>query len=63
MSALALMEEEDDDSKDLFVVVDNPEKHAATMESYITFRITTKVNHYLILCFITDSRIILKRNL
>lgn len=33
----------DTDTRDLFVVVDNPEKHSGTMESYITFRITTKV--------------------
>lgn len=33
----------DSETKDLFVIVDNPEKHVSTMESYITFRITTKV--------------------
>ncbi|KAL5016052.1 hypothetical protein ScPMuIL_005641 [Solemya velum] len=32
----------DTETNDLFVVVDNPEKHSGTMESYITFRITTK---------------------
>ena len=36
-------EEEEPETKDLFVLVDNPEKHATTMESYITFRVTTKV--------------------
>lgn len=36
-------EESETDVKDLFVVVDNPEKHTTTMESYITFRVTTKV--------------------
>lgn len=34
----------DDDTRDLFVVVDDPEKHTSTMESYVTFRITTKVS-------------------
>ena len=33
----------DGETKDLFVTIDNPEKHTTTMESYITFRITTKV--------------------
>ena len=33
----------DDENKDLFVVVDNPEKHTTAMESYITFRVNTKV--------------------
>ncbi|KAK3091749.1 hypothetical protein FSP39_022320 [Pinctada imbricata] len=32
----------DDDTKDLFVLVDDPEKHTSTMESYVTFRISTK---------------------
>ena len=34
----------DSETKDLFVVVDNPEKHTTTMESYMTFRVTTKVS-------------------
>lgn len=33
----------DGETKDLFVTIDNPEKHTTTMESYITFRISTKV--------------------
>ena len=33
----------DSETRDLFVMVDNPEKHTGTMESYITFRINTKV--------------------
>lgn len=32
----------DSETRDLFVMVDNPEKHTGTMESYITFRINTK---------------------
>ena len=39
MANLALDDDLEDDSKDLFVVVDNPEKH----ESYITYRVVTKV--------------------
>ena len=33
----------DNETRDLFVVVDNPEKHVTTLESYMTFRVTTKV--------------------
>lgn len=48
LAGLTLASGEDDaitetDVKDLFVVVDNPEKHTTAMESYITFRVTTKV--------------------
>lgn len=32
----------DTDEFDLFILVDNPEKHATSMESFITFRISTK---------------------
>ncbi|XP_029640927.1 sorting nexin-30-like isoform X1 [Octopus sinensis] len=32
----------DSETRDLFVMVDNPEKHTSTLESYITFRINTK---------------------
>ena len=38
----------EDDTHDLFVHVDDPEKHTGTMESYVTFRISTKVNILLI---------------
>ena len=38
-----ISDELDDETKDLFVTIDNPEKHTTTMESYITFRVTTKV--------------------
>nr|XP_026691239.1 sorting nexin-7-like isoform X1 [Ciona intestinalis] len=30
------------DSRDLFITVSNPEKHITTMETYITYKITTK---------------------
>ncbi|ELU06895.1 hypothetical protein CAPTEDRAFT_21975 [Capitella teleta] len=47
LSGLSLTQGDDDnvtetDVKDLFVVVDNPEKHTTAMESYITFRVTSK---------------------
>ena len=35
--------EDSDEPHDMVVTVDNPEKHATTMESYITFRVNTKV--------------------
>ena len=45
----------DNETRDLFVIVDNPEKHVTTLESYMTFRVTTKVNNYKefvsLLCF------------
>ena len=34
---------QDGEMKDLFVFVDNPEKHSGTIETYITFRVSTKV--------------------
>lgn len=45
-SLLASLRGDDDfnlDAKDLVVKVDNPEKHSSTIDSYITFRIVTKV--------------------
>jgi len=33
------------DSRDLQVKVDNPQKHLESLETYITFRITTRVNN------------------
>lgn len=32
-----------DENSDLSVKIDNPQKHLETLETYITFRITTKV--------------------
>ncbi len=43
LSRLKLEDEDIEETQDLFVTVDNPEKHATTLESYITFRVTTKV--------------------
>ncbi|KAL8566798.1 hypothetical protein ACOMHN_005749 [Nucella lapillus] len=34
--------DEDSETRDVFVKVDNPEKHTSAMESYITFRVSTK---------------------
>jgi sorting nexin-7/30 len=31
----------------LQIRVDNPQKHLSTLETYITFRITSKVGHYM----------------
>ncbi len=36
-------DEEDADSKDIFVTVDNPESHVTAIETYITYRVVTKV--------------------
>lgn len=36
----------DDETRDLFVVVDDPEKHTSTLEAYVTFRITIKVSNH-----------------
>jgi len=36
----------DTDEHDLFVHVDNPEKHVTAMETYITFRVITKASHF-----------------
>ncbi len=35
--------EEDADTKDIFVTVDNPESHVTAIETYITYRVVTKV--------------------
>ncbi|XP_064605914.1 sorting nexin-30-like [Liolophura sinensis] len=42
IAAFKLEDECDVETRDLFVVVDNPEKHTGTMDSYITFRCTTR---------------------
>ena len=31
------------ETRDLFVTVDEPKKHVSTMETYITYRVSTKV--------------------
>ena len=39
----------DTDEHDIFVHVDNPEKHVTPMETYITFRVITKVSYFICL--------------
>lgn len=36
------------ETRDLFVTVDDPKKHVCTMETYITYRVSTKVGHRLV---------------
>lgn len=35
------------ETRDLFVTVDDPKKHVSTMETYITYRVSTKVCSWL----------------
>ncbi|XP_076844577.1 sorting nexin-7 isoform X2 [Brachyhypopomus gauderio] len=37
-------EEDSPDAKDIFVMVDNPESHVTTIETYITYRVLTKTS-------------------
>lgn len=36
-------EDEESDSKDIFITVDNPESHVTAIETFITYRVLTKV--------------------
>lgn len=36
-------EEEEPGAKDIFITVDNPESHVTTIETFITYRVLTKV--------------------
>jgi hypothetical protein len=54
LAKLTLDNDLDTDEHDLFVHVDNPEKHTTTMETYITFRVTTKVIFYSCVACIKD---------
>lgn len=38
----------DTETHDLFVTVDDPKKHVSTMETYITYRVSTKVCYRLV---------------
>lgn len=38
----------DTETHDLFVTVDDPKKHVSTMETYITYRVSTKVCYQLV---------------
>ncbi|ELW70589.1 Sorting nexin-30 [Tupaia chinensis] len=42
LNRLQLDDDMDGETRDLFVTVDDPKKHVCTMETYITYRITTK---------------------
>ena len=45
-SLLSQVQSEDDtdlETRDITVVVDDPEKHTTTLEAYVTFRVITKV--------------------
>jgi len=42
LNRLQLDDDIDGETRDLFVTVDDPKKHVCTMETYITYRITTK---------------------
>lgn len=50
LNRLQLDDDIDGETRDLFVTVDDPKKHVCTMETYITYRITTKVGPFIILC-------------
>lgn len=43
LNRLQLDDDLDGETRDLFVTVDDPKKHVCTMETYITYRVTTKV--------------------
>lgn len=36
--------EDDDDTRDLFIKVDDPMRHTGKMESFVSYRVTTKVS-------------------
>lgn len=38
------------ETRDLFVTVDDPKKHVSTMETYITYRVSTKVCYWQVPC-------------
>ncbi|MGH0177934.1 UNVERIFIED_CONTAM: hypothetical protein FKN15_076351, partial [Acipenser sinensis] len=42
LNRLQLDDDLDGETRDLFVTVDDPKKHVSTMETYITYRVTTK---------------------
>lgn len=43
LNRLQLDDDLDGETRDLFVTVDDPKKHVSTMETYITYRVCTKV--------------------
>lgn len=48
LNRLQLDDDVDGETRDLFVTVDDPKKHVCTMETYITYRITTKVGPFVL---------------
>ncbi|XP_053558655.1 sorting nexin-30 isoform X2 [Bombina bombina] len=44
LNRLQLDDDLDGETRDLFVTVDDPKKHVCTMETYITYRVTTKTS-------------------
>ena len=48
LNRLQLDDDMDGETRDLFVTVDDPKKHVCTMETYITYRITTKVGPFVL---------------
>lgn len=36
-------DDDENSANDMVIIVDDPEKHSGTMESYVTFRVTLKV--------------------
>lgn len=48
----------DGETRDLFVTVDDPKKHVCTMETYITYRVTTKVQHNVFLLLFFPSSLL-----
>ncbi|XP_064816073.1 sorting nexin-30-like [Oncorhynchus masou masou] len=47
LNRLQLDDDLDGETRDLFVTVDDPKKHVSTMETYITYRVVTKVGRVL----------------
>ncbi|XP_056323437.1 sorting nexin-30 [Danio aesculapii] len=46
LNRLQLDDDLDGETRDLFVTVDDPKKHVSTMETYITYRVCTKVRDF-----------------
>ena len=45
MGSLTLEDDDDDtETKDLFITVDDPEKHTFKVDAYVTYRVFTRVS-------------------
>uniref|UniRef100_A0A8C1IF66 Sorting nexin-30 n=2 Tax=Cyprinus carpio TaxID=7962 RepID=A0A8C1IF66_CYPCA len=51
LNRLQLDDDLDGETRDLFVTVDDPKKHVSTMETYITYRVCTKVRGLSKICY------------